>query len=503
LLKWMFSGKKPKHGNQYNIHPLTDFYKRNLTPWLIPLGLILLNFILKVIFLGRQDVAMDEPFTIYYSQAGFSSLFDMLKTENNPPLFFLLMHFWITIFGISAFSVRFMPFLFSTLTAPIIYLTGKRFFSVQSGIVASLIFTFSNYHLAFSHEARVYPLFTLLTCLSMYFFLSLIKNPEKKASIYLLIITNVLMIYSHFFGFFVIGIQLLSCLVFKDTRRAGKACLLAQIVTLVFYLPYFPVLFSRFYASSGGTWVSPPIISDLYTMIWRFSNVPVVTVFFLLLFAAAMVKYFMERRNLSENLSSCQKVLLVWFLVPYLVIFIVSYKLPMFLDRYLVFVSVAFYLLVGQSIVYIYGSRKILFYILSLLAVGGMFLTFHPNPDNHRRLKKVVEVVRNLKQKDTPVIICPEWFDLGFTYYYNQEYFREYGNLRLNLQNDLIFPVNHPEEIPENIINGPSSVIFVEEWPEVADKNNEVLKKISDKFSFCRVMNIPEAYKIYYFSQKK
>ncbi len=482
---------------------MSGFKKQNLKPWLIPLGLILLNFILKIIFLGRQDVAMDEPFTIYYSQAGFSSLFGMLKTENNPPLFFLLMHFWVRVFGISAFSVRFMPFLFSTLTVPVIYLIGKRFFSIQSGTVASLIFTFSNYHLAFSHEARVYPLFTLLTCLSMNFFLSLIKNPEKKTTFRLLILSNILLIYSHFFGFFVIGIQLLSCLVFKDTNKAGKACLKAQIITLFCYLPYFPVLFGRFYASSGGTWIFPPIISDLYTMVWRFSNVPVMTVFFLLLFTAALVKYFRTGRNISEHLSPFQKVLLVWFFVPYLFIFLISYKLPMFLDRYLVFVSVSFYLLVGQSIVYIYGSRKVLFYILSVLAVGGMLLTFHPNLNNHRRLKKVVEVIYHLKQKDTPVIICPEWFDLGFTYYYNQEYFRDYGNLKLKLQNELIFPVNNSEQIPKRIIDGSTSVILLEEWPEVADKNNEVLKKISGRFSFCREIKIPEAYKIYYFTQKK
>ncbi|HZX62210.1 MAG TPA: glycosyltransferase family 39 protein, partial [Bacteroidales bacterium] len=173
---------------------MSVFEKRILKPWLIPIGLILLNFILKIFFLGSRDIAMDEPFTIFYSQVGFPALFEMLKTENNPPLFFLLLHFWIKVFSISAFSVRFLPFLFSTLTAPVIYLTGKRFFSVQSGILASLIFTFSNYHLAFSHEARVYPLFALLTCLSMYFFLSLIQNPERKPPLYLLILANVLLI---------------------------------------------------------------------------------------------------------------------------------------------------------------------------------------------------------------------------------------------------------------------------------------------------------------------
>ena len=450
-------------------------------PLLIPVGLIILNFILKIIFLGRQDVAMDEPFTIYYSQAGFSSLFRMLQTENNPPLFFILMHFWIQVFGISAFSVRFLPFLFSTLTAPVIYMIGKRFFSSGSGIIASLIYTFSDYQLAFSHEARVYPLFGLLTCLSFYFFYSLIQNHGRKISFYLLIITNVLLIYSHFFGFFVIGIQLLSYIIFADLRKTFKAYTQATIITIICYLPYFPVLFSRFSASEEGTWVPPPVLSDLYTMVWRFSNVPVVIVLFLLLLMAALIKYLVRRFHL-QDLSPFQKVLLVWFFVPYLAIFLLSYKLPMFLDRYLVFVSFAFYLLVGQAIVYISGSRKILYYILSAIAVGGMLATFHPDLDNHRRPKKVAEIIHGLKNKETPVLLCPEWLDLGFTYYYNQEYFRDYGNIRRDLQNEIIFPLNHPEQIPKNIISGSTSVILLEEWPELVDKNNEVLKYISARF---------------------
>jgi mannosyltransferase len=499
----MFSGRKPRTGSQYNPYSVSIFTKKTLAPWLIPVGLIFLNFILKIIFLGRRDIAIDEPFMIFYSQAGFPALFEMLKTENNPPLFFVLLHFWIKVFGISALSVRFLPFLFSTLTAPVIFITGKRFFSVRSGILASLIFTFSNYHLAFSHEARVYPLFALLTCLSMYSFFSLVQNPERKPSLYLLILANVLLIYSHFFGFFVIGIQLLSCLIFQDIRKVTKVCLQSQMITLFFYLPYFPIFFSRFFASSSGTWVPPPVFSDLYTMVWRFSNVPVVTVFFLVILTAAVMKYIMKWRNFSALLSPFQKILLLWFFFPYLAIFLLSYKIPMFLDRYLVFTSVAFYFLIAQAIIYTLGSRKIIFYIFSVLAIGGMLLTFNPNIDNHRRLKRVIEVIHDLKQKETPILICPEWLDLGFTYYYNPEYFKDFGNLKQKLQKEFIFPVNHADQVPSGILEKSTSVILLEEWPEVVDKNNEVLKNISDRYTTCTVINIPETYKVYYFSRRK
>jgi hypothetical protein len=329
------------------------------------------------------------------------------------------------------------------------------------------------------------------------------QNPAWKRHFYFLILTNVILIYSHFFGFFILGIQLLSCLFFRDKRKATRVFLQTLGISLIFYLPYFPVFFSRFFASSFGTWVPPPVLSDLYTMIWRFSNVPVVTVFFLVMMTAAIVKYIMELRNPAIPISAFQKVLLVWFIFPYLAIFLVSFKIPMFLDRYLVLTSVAFYFLVAQSIVYVCGSRKIIFYSLSVLAIGGMLLTFNPDSDNHRRLKNVVRVIDSLRQKSTPVLLCPEWLDLGFTYHYNLKYFRDYRNLRRNLREDSIFPVNQPDQFPAGILEKSTAVILLEEWPEVVDKKNDVFKYLSGKFQECREIKIPEAYTVYYFSSRK
>ena len=183
----------------------------------------------------------------FYAQADFHSLFEILKTENNPPLFFILLHLWIKVFGISAFSVRFMPMIFSTLTVLMIYLTGKRFYSIRIGMVAALIFTFSNYHLLFAHEARVYSLFALLTAFSMYFYFQLIIRRDLR-TIILLTIINLLLLYSHFFGFYILFIQLTSCLLIKELRsRVLKDYLIMLVIVIVLYIPlslsvYFQIL---------------------------------------------------------------------------------------------------------------------------------------------------------------------------------------------------------------------------------------------------------------------
>jgi uncharacterized membrane protein len=272
----MFSGMKLRTWSDPKANQI-------LTLAIIPSGLILLNLILKLIFIGHRDLALDEPFTVFYAQAGFGSLFEMLKTENNPPLHFLLMHFWIKLFGISPVSVRILSALFSVATAWFIYSIGREHFSLRTGIIASLIFTFSNYQMQFAHEARVYSLFCLLTVLSMFFFLKLSRNPGNKGLITGYWITLILLAYSHFFGWIVIFIQILAGLVIRKYRPVMMRPVLAgTLVTILFYLPYIYIFFSRFTTTvSHGTWVPAPVFSDLYTMAWRFSNAPVTTVCFL------------------------------------------------------------------------------------------------------------------------------------------------------------------------------------------------------------------------------
>src|ERR1035437_4241326 len=110
----------------------------------LPALLFLISFCWKLYYIGTRDICLDEPFTIFHAQFG---VWDILKlptqNEPNPPLFMLLVHFWIKVFGISSNSIRILPLLFNAATVVFIYFIGKKFFSLWSGILASGIFILS------------------------------------------------------------------------------------------------------------------------------------------------------------------------------------------------------------------------------------------------------------------------------------------------------------------------------------------------------------------------
>ncbi|MFH1118996.1 MAG: glycosyltransferase family 39 protein [Bacteroidota bacterium] len=478
--------------------------------YLFPAGFLILNFVVKIIFLDRASIANDEPFSIYIAQMDIPAIVSHLSQGNNPPLFEIILHFWIKIFGISAFSTRFLPFLFSVTTVFFIYKLGVDFFSTRVALLSGLIFTFSNYHIYFAHETRVYSLFALLTTVSMYAYLHLISGRNSKSYLFILILTNILLIYAHFFGLLVPVIQTLCFIIFREIRKGITwRYLFALAVLVLSYIPYLAVLITRFVDSaSNGTWISPSSFEDLYTMLWRFSNAPLTTVVFLILLLSALIKLII---NKFSGITLNTKIILVWFLFPYLFMFGVSMKylpfnIPVFFDRYVIFISVGFYLLMAVSINYVFAGIKYKNFLI-LLPVLFMIFTCRYNAGIQRNTAEFVGKVRALKTAETLVYICPDFFDLNFVYYYNTGYFREFDNksiktlMHSRLAQEGIFPVYNYTQIDTNLLKKAKDVIFVDAAAGFSSPDNNISGFLSKFYRIRETYTYSEIYNIYVFEK--
>jgi uncharacterized membrane protein len=466
--------------------------------------ILLLNLALKSLYLSRGDISLDEPFTIFYAQQDLPSLLGMLSTENNPPLWFLVLHGWIRIFGMSVFSVRFLPMLCSSLTAVVLYFTGKNFFNLRTGLLASLLFTFSGYSLLFSHEARVYALFGGLTAVSFYLFFRLYKTPGRSLfSAWPLALANLLLVYSHFFGFLVIGVQAACLAASREARTRLAGPFLASVAAdLLLYLPYAGILWSRFHASAGGTWIPEPSLTGLYNNLWKFSNAPVVTVLLLSVLALAAGKFFYLkiRNRKSPGIPVMTRFVLIWFFVPYFGMFLFSYILPVFFDRYLVFISIGYYLLVALAAEFI-GWNAVSRTFLAVLLAGAMLVTFDPAATNGRKPREMAALLQTLRTPGTAVILCPAWTDLQVAWYLDPPAFRDYRNTRQRLMRESIFPVNTAEELGDSLTASATRIIYVDGWAELTDPGHTVQRRLEAAFPNCeRVAEYP-GYTVYRYSR--
>lgn len=377
------------------------------TDRLLLIALVALNATLKLLWLGVNDLAYDEPFTIYWSQRPLQEFFAMLAAENNPPLHFLLTKAWSHLGPFNAAWLRVPSALASALTVWPLYLLAKRLGSTRIAVISALLFTFSNYHYAFAHEVRAYALFTLLATLGMWLLVRGRDQTDQGVRAMLgLSALNTVMVYTHFFGWLAIGVQLLVVLLLPSFRQQRRNFLIGVLVTLMWFSPYLGIFLLRAGTSvSQGTWLEPPVAEELYNMVWRWSNAPVLAMAFLLIIAISVIR----DRVRSETL----RMAMTWSMLPLLGMFLISQWVPVFLDRYLVYAAPGFALLVA------FAWERLLLpprigHGLAAVLVLGMAFTFRPWEAGPRQPAKVVTAVESFSDAGADLQVVPAWYWLNY-----------------------------------------------------------------------------------------
>lgn len=537
---------------------IESILNNNKSPLLVMWILIILSFILRALFLNSSPIGHDEPFTIFHAQMDVSDIISNLKGGNNPPLFEIILHYWIKIFGISSFSVRFPSLIFSTINVAFVFMIAKKFINLRVAILATLLIIFSGFHIYFSHEARVYSLFALLTSVSFYLILSLIKEDSRKYYIWLFI-TYAFLIYSHYFGVFVIAMQIAIMIFFGIKNKINIKGYLIVIAGLLlvfsFYLGEF--IFRFLDSTTNGTWLKPvENLGNLHHLIFQFSNeskliylisvlliwgaifkkvrtleinkyfklfiLSVIFFFFLtsysiffripfiwrltslklysFIFVLAILGVTLYMLFKQSKKTPFLLIIILWFLIPLLLFFIISFYIPIFLDRYLFFIIPAFFLVIAISVSYLFKGKY--FYLIAILILSlQIFSTNFRNKENEW-IEKTITQITKLKQDSTKVIICPKSFELTFWYHYNIGKFADYKTTKLESTKNNIISVYNSSELTSFIKPNDTHIIFIDAHSEFLYPNNGIYKMIEESFELTEKYEFKKSFTIYNFNKR-
>jgi len=304
----------------------------------ILLGLILLSFALRIYRLDGQSLWGDEGLAIYHSNRSSVAavLRDTYAAGNNPPLYYLALHFWMPAVGQSEFALRYLSFIFGVLTVPAVFVLGRRLGGWPVGLIGALLQLLSPYHVYYSQELRMYAPMVFWITLSSYFFWCLFTAREKQSwrvwGGYT--VTSALAIYCHIFAGPVIAAHGVVWLVDLAWRRRGAwrtalRCMSAQTAVLLLFIPWLAYIWSRVLTLSNQVEqvsvalstilrrclidfsVSAPIITSTPEEIgW-----PILTPFLLLLVLALLWPW--KRRSAMFLLVCLSMTILAIFLISF------------------------------------------------------------------------------------------------------------------------------------------------------------------------------------------
>ncbi|HCY46520.1 MAG TPA: hypothetical protein DHU89_07530, partial [Flavobacteriales bacterium] len=339
---------------------------------LVILAIISFSFFWKLPYLGVRDLCLDEPFTLYHSQKSVLGIIDRCTEGPNAPLFMILVHFWSKLVGFSEESIRLLPLIISSLTAGFLYITGKRFFSFWAGLLAAGLFMFSKYFFYFSGELRMYGLMCLCTSGALFFFLKCVEEGKQK-DFWFLLLCNVALVYSHYFGWFIIMMEAISALFYLKDKVVFKRLLWVFIGTGLSFLPLFLVLIEQFVKSTDGTWLEPPPAGQFKIQVHAFLNSGMVFRLMEFFVPIGLALAFV----LGQLFKTPKKyiVVLIWWLIPLGVMYQVSSEIPMFIDRYVLYCSIGLYVFIGAFIER-FAHFKWLQAIATLLLIAHMMGSF-------------------------------------------------------------------------------------------------------------------------------
>ena len=412
---------------------------------LVMLAIISFSFFWKLPYLGVRDLCLDEPFTLYHSQKSVKEIVSLCTKEPNPPLFMVLVHFWSKLVGFSEESLRILPLFISSLTAGVLYITGKRFFSFWAGLLAAGLFMFSKYFFYFSGELRMYGLMCLCTSGALFFFL---KSAEegKPRDFWFLLLCNVALIYAHYFGWFVIMIEGISALFYLKNKVIFKRFIWVLLGTAFCFAPLLVVFIEQFFVkSTDGTWVEPPPAGQFKIQVHAFLNSGMVFRLMEFFVPIGLGLAFV----LGQLFKTPKKyiVVLIWWLIPLGLMYQLSSEIPMFIDRYVLYCSIGLFVCIGAFIER-FAHFKWLQAIATLLLIAHMIGSFSMEKEYCRReIKAAVEEVKTLESDGNIVILYPVWSKLNFSYHYDLDMFKEKNQLTGKLNEAEVFPFYTADQV--------------------------------------------------------
>ena len=181
----------------------------------------------------------DEIFGIHATRYDWKQMFQFVAADLiHPPLFYALLKIWIGVGGESLLWLRMLSVLLSVAAlVPIVLLCRSlKLNNWQTNLTLALL-AVNGYLIKYAQEVRMYSLLFLLTCTSLWLFVRFTDSASRVSRLLpSLMLVNVLLVYSHYYGWVVVIVELLFLLLWRRDRVLKF--LLTILIAIVSYLPW-------------------------------------------------------------------------------------------------------------------------------------------------------------------------------------------------------------------------------------------------------------------------
>jgi hypothetical protein len=375
----------------------------------VPAGLgalVLLSLVLRTRVL---DIGfwIDEGLSVGIADRPLLDIFDALRLDGSPPLYYVLLHFWMEVAGTSEEAVRSLSLVCALLAVPVAWWAARVPFGERASWMAAVLAATNPFLTLYAQEARMYALAALLAIVACGAFARAFGADAERRRRWAIVYAVALaaLLYTHNWALFFGAACGIAWIALVATTRAGPArreLLMTGAIAfggaILLYLPWVPTTLYQA-AHTGAPWSeSPSFLALLGTpgrMLGKFAQVAL-----LLAAGAGLVRLFARPLSPAGRIAGC---LLAIAVLTVVLAWISSQASPAWANRYLAF-SVAPLLLVAGAGLANAGALG-----FAGLVVAAALAAGNTPPDFKSNVRDVTEAIApSLRPGDLVVSTQPE-----------------------------------------------------------------------------------------------
>jgi 4-amino-4-deoxy-L-arabinose transferase-like glycosyltransferase len=214
-------------------------------------------------FVTKSDLWLDEALAVDVARLPIKQIPHWLRHDGAPPFYYVVLHYWMKIFGTSDLATRSLSGIFSVATLPLAWFYGKRTGGRTTAWIALLVLVANPYAIVYATSARPYSLLIFLVFAGLLAVKRAFEQPTlpRLALVGLLV---AILVYTQYWGFYVVlalGLFLVGTFVRSPEHRdAVVRMLIALAVGIATFIPWIPTFLyqAKHTGTPWGKSILPP-----------------------------------------------------------------------------------------------------------------------------------------------------------------------------------------------------------------------------------------------------
>jgi hypothetical protein len=233
------------------------------SPLMVAAGTLILLLAVSAVLRTRSISSpfwIDEGVSVGIASHSLTGIPGLLRQDGSPPLYYLMLHEWIRVFGSSVAATHALSVLFALLAIPAGLWAGWSLFGRRVGFVCAALLAFNPLLSAYAQETRMYSFVAILGLLTAAAFVQVFIL-RRRAYLALLVPSMTAMLYTHNWAAFLCAGAFVALIPVLRVTGDRRGVLVDAVIgfggTLLLYAPWIPsVLFQAHH--TGAPWASHP-----------------------------------------------------------------------------------------------------------------------------------------------------------------------------------------------------------------------------------------------------